>query len=102
MVGEAKLRTSKQEFDRYIHFLYNYYNAILAIDLNKITLDYYRAGGSGDTVIVSKKQYIVDHFRYTTAVLLELDEDGIDDNVLLGTIDDKASALSIAIYEEIA
>lgn len=62
LVGEAKLRATKQEFDRYIHFLYNYYNAILAIDLDKIILDYYR-DGSGEAAIVSKRQYAIDQFR---------------------------------------
>lgn len=53
---EAKPRTTKQEFDSYIYFLYNYYNAILGIDLDKITLDYYR---DGEVAIVSKRQYAV-------------------------------------------
>lgn len=57
LVGKAKLRATKQEFDRYIHFLYNYYNAILAADLDRITLDYYR---DGEAIIVSKKQYTTD------------------------------------------
>lgn len=52
----------KREFNRYIYFFYNYYNTILAIDLDKITLDYYRDGGGRYIVIVivSKRQYIVD------------------------------------------
>lgn len=97
LAAEAKPRTIKQEFDRYIHFLHDYYNTILAVDLDKITLDHYRDGRAGDIAIISKRQYIADQFRYTATVLL--DEDGIDNNTLLGTIDNKASALSI-IYEE--
>lgn len=54
LAAEAKPRTTKQEFDRYIYFLYDYYNAILAIDLDKITLDRYRDGGR-EAVIVSKR-----------------------------------------------
>lgn len=57
LVGEAKLRATKQEFNRYIYFLYNYYNAILAADLDKIILDYYR---DGEAAIVSKRQYTID------------------------------------------
>lgn len=62
LVAEAKPRSTKQEFNRYIYFLYNYYNTILAVDLDKITLDYYRDGGGGhiDVAIVSKRQYTVD------------------------------------------
>lgn len=90
MVAEAKPRTTKQEFDSYIYFLYNYYNTILAIDLDKIILDYYR---DGEVAIVSKRQYAVDKFRYIVAVLL--DKDSINDNVLLSTINKEASALSI-------
>lgn len=97
LAAEAKPRTTKQEFDRYIHFLYDYYNTILAINLDKIILDYYRDSRAGDIAIISKRQYIVDQFRYTATVLL--DEDGIDNNTLLSTIDNKASALSI-IYED--
>lgn len=95
LAGEAKPRTTKQEFDRYIHFLHDHYNAILAVDLDKITLDHYRDGGGGhtDAAIVGKRQYAADQFRYTVAVIL--DEDGIDDNALLGTIDDEAGALSV-------
>lgn len=59
LVAEAKPRTTKQEFDRYIYFLYDYYNAILATDLDKITLDRYRDGGR-EAVIVSKRQYAID------------------------------------------
>lgn len=60
LAGKAKLRATKQEFDRYIYFLYNYYNAILAADLDRIILDYYR---DGEAIIVSKKQYAIDQFR---------------------------------------
>lgn len=58
----AKPYSTKREFDRYIYFFYNYYNTILAIDLDKITLDYYRDGGGRYIVIVivSRRQYIVD------------------------------------------
>lgn len=62
LVAKAKPRATKKEFDRYIYFLYDYYNAILAVDLNKIILDYYR-DGSGEAVIVGKRQYIADQFR---------------------------------------
>lgn len=97
LAAEAKPRTTKQEFDRYIHFLHDHYNAILAVDLDKITLDHYRDGGAGDAAIIGKRQYAADQFRYTATVLL--DEDGIDDNALLGTIDDEAGALSM-IHED--
>lgn len=57
LVAEAKPRATKQEFDRYIYFLYNYYNTILAADLNKIILDYYR---DSKAIIVGKRQYTAD------------------------------------------
>lgn len=97
LAAEAKPRTTKQEFDSYIYFLYDHYNAILAVDLDKIILDYYR-GGDRDTAIVSKRQYAADEFRYTVAVLL--DNNSINDNALLSTINKEASALTIVAQHE--